>query len=430
MVKCGEYPMSVNDKTTIIKITYILSIVSILISIINVYGNIHFNKLTDDAFFYNYLNDKSLIEAIQLRYREWSGRVFIESFLMLTISNGIFPKLIIISSLMMASASIAYVLSKDRLMFVLYFSFSLFLITINYHTSRQAILWITGAYNYIIPFSIGILGVSIYIKRYKNLFISALSLILVFLACNNEQFAVTCSIGMAFNIIYRLYKREKIAYDIIFLLSSLAGALIVLSAPGNIVRMNAEVYNWMPFFNDMSVLQKLSIGIDRVSNDMNTQGNVILIVLSILIIINTAMRGKLDTSDIIIVSVMSFKMITMMYSYYPDRTMISEFYSRKYIQGINWFDIKFYFGYFINMIYVSSLIIYISKSLCCEREKVSCLIILACGVLSGIMIGMSPTAYESGTRVMYLMNLSFAMITCFAFSETLKTSKIIKLSYS
>lgn len=44
-------------------------------------------------------------------------------------------------------------------------------------------------------------------------------------------------------------------------------------------------------------------------------------------------------------------------------------------------------------------------------------VVLLCGVLSALMIGFSPTAYASGTRVMFLFDVSMAIGGLFIFNR-------------
>lgn len=390
-----------------------ISFLTIAICLIYIFSSVVFKDITDDHFFSTALRKYSLLDILDIRYNTWSGRVIIEAFLMKTINLPLFPQVSIALSCLLLSLSISKLASDDMRMTIPLIAVSMILILSDFHTNRQATLWITGAYNYIIPISIGLYAITMYFDGNKSTFKKVTSCVLIFLASNNEQFAVTAIIGIAARLIIKAKERELTLYDAAFSASLTFGGAVVLAAPGNVVRLHSEILNWMPDFDDYGILYKLSVGVDRISNQINFNDNFLFIICCAVSLAYLLLNNKHCLANTLILSIITLKIVTFLLSFYPASPMNNIFRSENYINPASWGHSSIYVSYLINLMTLSSILLTCLMASKSRNEGAKIFVIMICGVLSALMIGFSPTAYASGTRVMFIFDISIATATVF-----------------
>lgn len=390
-----------------------ISFLTIAICLIYIFSSVVFKDITDDHFFSTALRKYSLLDILDIRYNTWSGRVIIEAFLMKTINLPLFPQVSIALSCLLLSLSISKLASDDMRMTIPLIAVSMILILSDFHTNRQATLWITGAYNYIIPISIGLYAITMYFDGNKSTFKKVTSCVLIFLASNNEQFAVTAIIGIAACLIIKAKERELTLYDAAFAASLTFGGAVVLAAPGNVVRLHSEILNWMPDFDNYGILYKLSVGVDRISNQINFNDNFLFIICCAVSLAYLLLNKKHCLANTLILSIITLKIVTFLLSFYPASPMNNIFRSENYINPASWGHSSIYVSYLINLMTLSSILLTCLMASKSRNEGAKIFVIMICGVLSALMIGFSPTAYASGTRVMFIFDISIATATVF-----------------
>lgn len=395
----------------------VVSLITISVCIMYVFISVVYKDITDDHFFSTALEKHSLPDILKIRYMTWSGRVFIEAFLMKTINILYFPQITIALSCILMSYCIAKFSSKDGVVSLSLVSAALLIMLSDFHTNRQATLWITGAYNYIIPISIGMYSILILLEKNQSSIKKFLSCLLIFLACNNEQFAVTAFIGVLAYLAIKYRSDGVSAYDLTFFACLVCGGIIVLAAPGNVIRLHSEISNWMPDFNNYSVFHKLAVGVDRISNQINFNDNFLFFIVSIISIAFLLRRCEFCLVNAAMISILSLKVLSFIMSFYPD-TMLSRLIRfEEYISSATWRYSVVYITYFINLLSLSSILVTCILASKTAKDATFISVVLLCGVLSALMIGFSPTAYASGTRVMFLFDVSMAIGGLFIFNR-------------
>lgn len=390
-----------------------LSLLTITICVSYLFLSIIYKENTDDHFFSTALDKYGLFEILKVRYETWSGRVLIEAFLMTTINIKIFPQILIISSCLLLAYSTSKLASGRSGVSATLLAITLVLILSDFHSNRQATLWITGAYNYIVPISIGLYAISIYLDPGISTFKKTSSCLLIFISCNNEQFAVTALIGILASLLAKAKEHKLSVYDAFFMTSLFCGGAIVLSAPGNIIRMHSEILNWMPDFENYGVIHKLSVGVDRISNQINFNDNFLFLICCTIALVYLLVKDGFCIVRTAIMTVLSIKILTFLFSFYPDSLLSRSVRFDSYITPETWSNPYIYITYFINLVALSSILMTCLIASQTNKEAVKITVIMICGVISALMIGFSPTAYASGTRVMFIFDLSIVMASVF-----------------
>ncbi|EJF7872906.1 hypothetical protein M8763_004867, partial [Escherichia coli] len=177
-----------------------------------------------------------------------------------TINISYAPQLIIISSFALLSYSISKIASDDGKLSLTSLTIASILLLSVPGTSSQAILWVSGGYNYILPFALGLYSLSNLIhEKHRTL---SVSLVALYFSCNNEQFGAVALLVIAITTAIRKHKKSSIKYEIIYLVTAAVSFIANMLAPGNKARFLAEVPNWMPDFNNLSLFDKITIGMD------------------------------------------------------------------------------------------------------------------------------------------------------------------------
>ncbi len=87
-------------------------------------------------------------------------------------------------------------------------------------------------------------------------------------AANHEQTsALLFGILICF-LIYGIIFKKNITYILISLAIVIIGLAVILLCPGNNIRLEQEIANWMPQFTDYSVLNKLRLGFSTAVNNI------------------------------------------------------------------------------------------------------------------------------------------------------------------
>nr|WP_318382754.1 DUF6056 family protein [uncultured Enterobacter sp.] len=363
-----------------------------------------FKSASDDSDFAAMLNSHGVMDVLYGRYQSWSGRILIEFILLKTIRVPYFPQLMVVLCSWLLSYAIAK-LASDKVQPIPVSFAAMVLICLASHSSNQAVFWITGAYNYLLPISIGLYSLSVILDKNATILKTSFSCILSVFACNNEQFGLTLVLIVSSLIAINI-KLNRINWKhVVYLFFVITGVAIVLSAPGNANRAMTESLINMPFYYDMRLIDRFSIVVDRINGHLLYKNNYLILMCCIFSAF-TMMKSK--TGLVIrlpIILLSSFYVLFFIFNEYPNKWFANVL-NINYSIFSDWSTPSVFISFAFTMSLLASF--YIS---CMEKENNKLGITKVClsfavGVLSVAMIGFSPTAYASGTRIMFIFDLS------------------------
>ena len=235
-------------------------------------------------------------------------------------------------------------------------------------------------------------------------------------ACNQEQAAC---IGLSVTLIFLIYciknKKNKI-YPIILLIISSLSIIFILTCPGNAIRTAIEITNCYPDYINANFFDKVFLSVVSTCSIL-ISNYIVLLIFSILLFLVTK-KQKQQSRIISIISFIQLMIITAISIYRTYIVFISSSFLDSYTYGIFYFktDIGHIFTLSINNILLFSLCIGMVICYCIqlynifkEKSYISILILLiGCG--SRVMIGFSPTIFESGNRTMIFLYFSLLFI--------------------
>ncbi|MHA8114839.1 hypothetical protein ACX122_17445 [Kosakonia cowanii] len=347
----------------------------------------------DDQAFLHALDGKNYLSFMSHRYMTWSGRVVIDTLLIYTIKHDLFWRLMIPSSIFVLSLftikSIG--LKSDPLNVSL--AMSLILLMPN-EVLRDSVWWVTGAYNYILPAACGVYCFWHYRHGSGRIYF-ALLLPAILIAFDNEQVGLVLLPALLATVLINRFRITKTqAFTIIL---SIAKYTSLIFAPGNAHRSMRETFNRMPEFSDLSMLNKLGMGLDRLHEMYTAGGSIILFALAATVFL------CLRKSELCLKNKAICLLITMCYSVL---LFISHLYNTGFLflqKQMNYMPLNNYLilaSYIIVSMYICTIVYAFIGS----RDFISALsIVLGSGTV--LAIGLSPTVYASGYRVLFVAYL-------------------------
>ena len=371
--------------------------------------NIHILEYGDDHKFSNALNNRSLLEYLSIRYHTWTGRIPVEALVSLTIVNTAYWKIAIPVSFFIISYSLSQLAGFNRNSAIWSTCLvSVLMLLINTNVMTDAGWWVTGSYYYLQPIAAGLLSLVIYFtSKDRSVYAKSLAIILIAFSCFNEQFSVLVALPLP--LIYSIYNKDLSKFNISYIFVVCISTAISLSAPGNAVRTNAEIFRWMPDYQNLNVIDKVTLGFDRMNSHITEPNTLFSVFLAILLYcsIKFGIRSKAQFySSMVIVFKLAVSMIQNLQS-----TELSFFTNYEYISFGEISSFARFTPYIFSLLIIFSVLTLLT-SICIKISDYLLLPIpFILGVLSVIVIGFSPTVYASAFRVLFIFNLYIVYIS-------------------
>lgn len=366
-------------------------------------------EIADDKYFSDALLNRSLFDFLYLRYHGWTGRIPIEAIMVMTINHSWFYKIIVPFSLSIMAASLIKIAIKGRHVGILSFCVSLtMLLLIDGKVMGNASWWIAGAYNYLLPIAAGLLSLAIfYTNRQGALWTKILAIILGSFACYNEVYSIAVAIPAAAIIAFA--RKDYGKYSAIYIMATLANTIFSLTAPGNKLRFYSEIHNWLPVYENFNFINKVALGFDRLSSHITEQNALFVIFLGLLAACVILQKKTITGTQLLAMVIISFKIaIFFTFTRYSDQLKFFTQFEYLDLGGVA--DIEIFFKYIFSLAVLfscASLMISMCESI---EELINIPCVLVFGVASVVMIGLSPTVYASGYRVVFIFDLSIVYV--------------------
>jgi hypothetical protein len=390
-------------------------------------ANIKLQDFADDLIFSHTLDNTSLYSYLISSYSTWSGRVTINALMVGTINHHNVWKIGIPVSVMILCLSVTRICVNridTKIILLAFFAY----LALPKEILQNGSWWVTGFYNYLLPVSLMLYSSSVYFLPNKvGMVEKVLSVLALSLACFSEQASmiiIACSLmGLIF------CKEIRSVYSYIYLFVALFFSGILFTAPGNYHRLEEETWRWMPGFDSESFLGKLIYGYDRIHEAIVMPGSFIfcaLCVLCLILILRSNQMTKIGVLFSFILSLHIFMMTLIITgSFHPNES----FYNPEYINPHRWIDISRYFSYSVTGLVIISICYALTVASLKDREFLKPLVMIVLGFASIAMVGLSPTVYASGMRVLYvwavMIMCASIFIYCKLFGNDIVTTKNI-----
>lgn len=375
---------------------------------------------SDDSWFFKVKDQFSIVDYLAVRYQTWSARIFPETMLYYIFHIPVnLWRLLNTGFILLLSTSIVRIFKLkvdvyDVILVILLFGYSSFDII------HSGFFWMTGSVNYLWPLALAAyvlipFGDS-YFRNTRPTF-SLKQLLRVFATCilavSNEQ-VLFCVIGIM--IVHHIYifkvGEKQSRYFFILLLLLIGGAAIMIVAPGNSLRFDAEIPRWFPEFNELSLLGHLRIGIFWLFEQVVTHLKFFMLLISLLTI-NLLQSNNLRKLFYFLGTLTaSLAIVKPMWLTDFNRIKTISF-TNLFSSGV-WLSRDFLAGLF-PYVFWSVILMCIILCSCLVSDKP--MFIFCCylaGLCSCVIMFFSPTIYASGPRVfnclvVFLVLISFTL---------------------
>lgn len=294
----------------------------------------------------------------------------------------------------------------------------------------EAVIWVTGAFNYLWPCVALVIALIPFIQIYRNKEIKKWHYILYILAsifaCNIEQ---TGAILVTFaTILLILTKLGKIKIPKLMIVNYILCILVFflsLNATGNRVRYEAELLGWYPDFEMNSILDKIIIGTSLLLNNL-VNFNIIIVIISVLLLINAIKNKNKQSIFLSIIPIIYFilRFICEKFSFTNISNLLYSFkqYNIETVYNpLNFIVIGI--GLFI-LLLIALLIFNSFKD---TKKSIIYTLIYLAGICATLALSFSPTVFASGYRIFFvndIMNLIVASALISEINNNIQNKKI------
>lgn len=374
----------------------------------------------------------TLFEWLNYRYNSWSGRIFAESFTYLFSPA---PLLLwkLVSFVLYAVFSgftflyyLLFTTKRTRIKDYVMMGFALVLpLAMDDHVLKEGMLWVTGSMNYfwIATFALIALYPLLYYLRYRHLphwlFVSISLPGAVIAASSQEQIGIAV-IGVLISTLgYVLYSHrysdnKALSYLVLLLFLMVASFAFDILAPGNKLRISAEIMARLPDFYTIPLVDHIHYGYRWfLDTFINRSGFLLLFYWFLLLVLfwDKGKQAKLDKRDISVGVVLALATLFGSLKGYGASVYLFNFHAIWHYQAP-------LHTYVTIIVWTTALLATACAPLILYRKKIfgyllSLLFVLV--VFLTILITLSPTMYASGFRVFYvpsvvLMFLAYLLI--------------------
>ena len=391
----------------------------------------------DDAYFAIALQNNNLFNWIIERYNNWSSRIFIETIMVIILNMGF--KVWVVSDIAVFLI-IPYVIRKifnekndtkiDWLICMVSFC-----IPINCYNSAG---WVSTLLNYLWPLAFGLLLCIPIKKNFNNEKISIIEniifIISIVISANQELMAGILAILYTAILCYNIIKRKRNNYIILYTILIALSIIFITCCPGNYVRNTSEIQTWFPNYIMFNFIDKIQLAIISMMKYISIDGRIISILMSIIIVYGVFVTNKSKfCRSIAIIQLLGNVPLRFVSKVIPNNIITNKidiFSSTDLVINPFSYDnlmIYLIFSYYIIILGCIGISIYsIFKN---SNKSVIALSIFSLGLISRLVMGISPTVYASAERTSLFLYGAFAILIVYILKDLKEQGKNINIMY-
>jgi len=372
--------------------------------------------IADDLWFANALESRTLADYLAFRYTHWSGRLPIETLLVLLPTHPWLWKLI--NALMWLLlchaggrlASVGTGMSVEAATALVLVLFML----ISPGIVFTAAGWMTGSINYLWPMALGLFGMIAFVDRKPYGKASRFAFLLASgLAMYNEQVALFLLPATLLLLGIRVARRDWSGWNLAHFGFMVANALVLFCAPGSQNRYLLEQATHFPDFYTLAVMDKLAIGAGLVVTSMIDPLNLLVAAIIVMsgALVWRSPSGRFAKGLVLLaLAYLALDYILAMAGPWAE-TVRRDLYVLQAPGGASASSSRTYllaaWSAFVIACLAAAAVMSFWRS---RSECVAVSTILLLGAASLAVLGFSPTAYASGWRVHFVWQIALLLV--------------------
>lgn len=374
--------------------------------------------VADDHYFSKVLEERSLPEYLAFRYERWTGRLAIEAVLALVVAHGLAWKLLNAAMLVLlchATGRLALRGSGTVAEGVpALLAFALFLLMAPAVVYESA-WWRTGAINYLWPAATGLYSLLALADRPGNTPLRRIACLLAGgFACQQEQFAlVLVPVAAWLALAGRDERPGARAWDLAQCVFMLANAALLFSAPGSRNRYTAEIGTHFPDFGSLDVVDRAAIGVELVHAGMVDPANLLSVSAAALALVLLARSAHGPAAKAAMALPLGYVLLLPLAQWLlTDPQALRPWFAPPGMGGADASSLRTYAMH--AWLATASVGLAIACSLALARtppELLRYVAVFALGLGAVFVLGYSPTAYASGSRIHFVAQVVLLVAT-------------------
>lgn len=353
----------------------------------------------DLVYFKTLLDGRSIWEILAHRYQTWSSRLALEfvlipivhhTFLWRVLDVVIYASIpVMLCKLIDAKGTLRWYVTA----FVLLYPFS----------DMMSAGWISTTTNYLWPlwciFFLGVLLKKMLQGERIRWWEAAAGILACVYGSSQEQVAVILLLLFVLSILY-LWKEKRYKLPYLYILSGIdiASLAAILLCPGNAIRKAQEIEGRMPEFAEFTFGEKLYMGLVNVERifiaDLNNVFLIVVVTLALLVYLKTRDYRKTLLSGVPALVLLGQSVIRMSHVRFANIFVIPE-------QATDWNfkSPETYLPLFFLLVCILGILYALYQLMKEDMARYfGTVLLLGCGLASGVVMGFSPTIYASADR--------------------------------
>ena len=368
---------------------------------------------SDDVTFLSVATSgESPLHYLARRYNVWTGRIVIEAVMYTTIAYSAFWKLAIPTLLLLSIYATWRVFFSKTIDFRYGIPICMALMLLTGHNILDTtIYYVTGFYNYLLPISAAVFVCATFMR--PSLFSTPekfLAIPLALIASQSEQAGISTLALFTLSLLWD--KKSSLAYRSTLLVIVAIGFAFLITAPGNYLRLVSEL-RYMPEFNDYNIIKKISTGFDVFNAHYTDTRNLYPKAIGILITMlafQKQFKFKKIAFVLMAIGVFQGSIFSNIFN-----IGTNEYYSLRYAStGLG---LEYFLSYTLSILSLVSMIYIMKQLLENDASFYLATFFLLLHTAVTTLVGLSPTAYESGYRVLLAGDMISLMLICLLIKE-------------
>ncbi len=408
-----------------------LPLVFLITSLITLYSTAKLGFIDDNAYL-SLIGNRSFVEFIKYNYDTWSSRIFGASLHVLISPHHWMWFILNIVVWVILYYSLDKIINDSKSVYV---KWAIVLSLLSYrHYYMASAGWIGTTINYSWPLALGVFSLIPFTKILRNIKITSWEWFLFYLALlfasNFEQMTLILGVLYFTFWIYQLLKKES--HWPIFIGGILIGinVLLIVFSQGNFSRRVAEVDRWFPEYSTLSNFRLIDLGFSSSLYPVYFKPDVIYLLFALILALLIYKKdGSIKNT---IISFIPFS-IMIIFGIFNDN-INNLFPTIEYINnsltdigtGMSFTSAISFIPNIILLIALVSSIYTIYVGFGNSNKSLFLVLIFVLGLLSRMIMALSPTIWASVDRTFIFMQFSFVIVGLFAFNELIILNSINK----
>lgn len=371
----------------------------------------------DDAYYLSMTHQYRLADFLAMRYHIWSGRMFADAAVFLSVSTGtVMYRLINPLVILLTAYSISrYFTDRVRLRAMLFALFSMGLLAT--HVIGSAVYWVTGSYNYNVPVAMGLFCMVPYADAFfrEKQSVAPLRLALCILAAvccalGNEQSALAALCAAAAFHIVQLCRKKKVPASLYALTAVLLAALLAnVLCPGTMNRWHLELQHF-PGFDQLPLSKHVQYDAGWLYEHMANHFSLLLAALAVIPVwLRKRYRGRDVWAFRVFAAQIAFVLVVKIGNLWPYFTDFS--FLKSVALGEAQMTPALLLGVTAQYVFWTIFGLLLFYLVCrVAKYPIFTALCLGGGMLANVMVSFSPSMEASQNRVFYVCSVMLLVV--------------------